>query len=178
MIALLVFITLTLAMVAPLLLLKPSPLTEREVARINECNAWVAETKAKLDATQAKADALTAKAAVPAVPAVHYTVSSTFFTDVPYTAIEWVAIEGEELRLEHPAYSEPEWVWHTVTRGWFYRVIGPRRMREAAVVAHYPEADVHAALDDEIDWGRATVAAYYPEADVLAALDDEIDWEF
>lgn len=69
MIALLVFITLTLAMVAPFFLLKPSPLTEREVARINECNAWVAETKAKLDATQAKADALTAKAAVPAVPA-------------------------------------------------------------------------------------------------------------
>lgn len=69
MIALLVFITLTLAMVAPFFLLKPSPLTACEVARINECNAWVAETKAKLDATQAKADALTAKAAVPAVPA-------------------------------------------------------------------------------------------------------------
>ena len=116
MIALLVFITLTLVMVAPFFLLKPSPLTAREVARINECNAWVAETKAKLDATQAKADALTAKAAVPAVPAVpavHYTVSSMFFTDVPYTAIEWVAIEGEELGFFIPRRNT---MYQVVTR--------------------------------------------------------------
>lgn len=68
MIALAVFITLTLCMVAPLLLLKPSPLTAREVAHINECNAWATEMQAKLDAIQAKSDALTAEAAVPPAP--------------------------------------------------------------------------------------------------------------
>lgn len=67
MIALAVFITLTLCMVAPFFLLKPSPLTEREQARIDECNAWAAEAQAKLDAIQAKSDALTVQAA-PATP--------------------------------------------------------------------------------------------------------------
>lgn len=99
-----------------------------------------------------------------------YAFSTNFYLDIPYTLIEWVHVEGSELRME-----DGVWVEHTVTRCVFARGLPMKyaKCQLAFPIDDTPEPAVVVQPDP-----YARIAALAATCTVTATVANDEEWGF